>query len=235
MKHSCLIIDDERFARELLEEYIGMTPVLELCGSARGAMEGLDLIREHSPDIIFLDIQMPDLTGIELLKTLEKPPVVIITTAYKEYALEGYDLDVADYLLKPFTFERFLKAVNRASKRVENRGRPDEGNQAKDLFSFKADGAWYRIPYSDILYIEGLKEYIIIHTETKRYLVLERMHHLEQRLPGEMFLRVHKSFIINTGKATSLYGNTLMIEDREIPVGRTYAAEAKRRLFGLGD
>ena len=200
----------------------------------------MQVLQENEIDLMFLDIQMPDLTGVEFLKTLKSKPVVIFTTAYQEYALEGYELDVIDYMLKPISFERFVQGVNKAmdfiklkNKQIQIPSSTPQEKIPKDFINLKADYKIYKVKHYDILFVEGLKEYVTFYTKAKKYVVLESLKKLEIILPSKKFKRVHKSYIINTEKIDSLYGNTIEIGEHEIPIGKSYANEVKKNLFSI--
>jgi DNA-binding LytR/AlgR family response regulator len=241
MKINCLIVDDEQYARKLLEGYVDKHPDLELGGLCKNSMEAMQQLNQQQIDLMFLDIQMPDLTGIDFLKTLTHKPLVIFTTAYQEYALDGYELDVIDYMLKPISFERFLKGINKALEhlRMKTHGpgttvtgpQPDEG--PADYINIKADYKVYRMKHDAILFIEGLKEYVTFYSSERKYIVLESLKRLETVLPSKTFLRVHKSYIVNVSKVEALYGNMIEIGKHQIPIGKSYAEQVKSRLFKL--
>lgn len=241
MKIKCLIVDDEQYARKLLEGYVSKIPDLDLAGLCKNSMEAMQQLNQQRIDLIFLDIQMPDLTGIDFLKTLTNKPLVIFTTAYQEYALDGYELDVIDYMLKPISFERFLKGVNKAIEQLRIKVQvPDpviktteSGHEPGGSINVKADSKIYKLKYSNILFIEGLKEYVTFYTPQRKYIVLESLKRLEQTLPGRQFLRIHKSYIINTTKVESLYGNMIEIGEHQLPIGKSYAEQVKSSLFKI--
>jgi len=236
---NCIIVDDEQLARKLLEGYIKKLPYLQLVGSCKSSMEAMAVLQKEEVDLMFLDIQMPDLTGIEFVKTLNKKPFVVFITAYREYAIEGYELDVVDYLLKPVSFERFVQGVNkvveivnlRKQKLVTQTVETINENKTDDYILLKADHKTYRIKYDEIFYIEGLREYVTFYTVHKKIVVLESLKKLEETLPVDTFLRVHKSFIVNTNKVQALYGNQLEIEGKYIPIGKSYGEFVKSKLF----
>ncbi len=238
-KINCLIVDDEEPARNLVENYAIRLPYLNIVGKCATPLEALQMLQDSPVDLLFLDIQMPELTGIEFLKTLQKKPLVIFTTAYQEYALEGYELDVIDYLLKPFRFERFLQAVNKATKilKLEDKETPDSFNlteQANDERNFelvKADFKVFRVFHDDILYIESMREYVAYHTIKGRITSLGSLKRLEKELPSDKFMRVHKSFIVAIAKVAALEGNLIHIGEVKIPVGSSYRARVLRELF----
>lgn len=238
---NCLIVDDEEPARNLIEHYIDKLPHLEVVGKCRNPIEALQYLQNNRVDLIFLDIQMPELTGIEFLKTLSVKPLVIFTTAYKEYALESYELDVVDYLLKPFRFERFLQAINKAGKLLEPQDKvsdipvnpttqPTE-NTEKDYVLVKSEFKVFRIFYSDILYIESMKEYVAFYTEGQRLLSLNSLKKLEQELPSDQFIRIHKSYIAPIHRITALEGNMVHIANKKLPIGASYKEEVLKRVF----
>ncbi len=238
MKINCLIVDDEQYARKLLAGYVDKIPHLHLSGEAKNAMEAMQFLQEAHVDLMFLDIQMPDLTGLELMKSLHARPVVIFTTAYKEYAIDGYQLDVIDYMLKPISFERFVQGVNKAAEMIRLKSlklEPDTSPPANEIkepkfITLKADYKIYKVKLDEILYIEGLKEYVTYYTTQRKYVVLESLHKLEQSLPSQ-FLRVHKSYIVNTEHIVALNGNQIEMDKTRIPIGKTYADQVKGRLF----
>ena len=200
-KINCLIIDDEEPARNLVENYSTRLPYLNIIGKCANPLEALQILQDSPVDLLFLDIQMPELTGVEFLRTLQHKPLVIFTTAYQEYALEGYELDVVDYLLKPFRFERFVQAVNKASKILRLEGKeneeaataPEQILEDRNYELVKSEFKVFRIFHSDILYIESMKEYVAYYTTTGRILSLGSLKKLEKELPHDRFMRVHKS------------------------------------------
>ncbi len=232
----CIIIDDEYPARVLLKDYIQKVSFLKLTGAFKNPVEALSKIQSEPIDLIFLDIQMPELSGIEFLKSFPKKVNVILTTAYSEYALTGYELNVLDYLLKPISFERFVLAVNKAADiiRLQNdaKGSDGEGSVEKKYITVKADHKIIKIFVDDILYIEGLREYVTFYTKNEKIVTLESLKNLENKLPAMKFIRVHKSFIINKDRVKSLYGNQLEIEGKFIPIGKSYKDEVVRNVFG---
>jgi DNA-binding LytR/AlgR family response regulator len=225
----CIVIDDEPLALDLMEDFIGKVPFLNLVAKCKSAINAIELLQKEQIELIFLDIQMPDLTGIQFLKSLKHKPMVIFTTAYQQYALEGYELDVLDYLLKPFTFERFLKAVNKASEyqllRNASGNSADDAVSSKPDFIFvKADYQSIRINLKDILYIEGLKDYIKIYLcdRPRPVLTLMTLKSMEDLLPESGFIRVHKSFIVPMARISSWTKSYVKIEEKEIPIGQSY-------------
>ena len=236
---TCLIVDDEELARTLLENYISRLPYLKLAGKCSNHIEALQLLQHQSVDLIFLDIQMPEMIGTDFLKSLSHKPMVIFTTAYAEYALESYELNVVDYLSKPFPFERFLKAVNKASdlskfksniERTSIISSEDTATE-KNYILVKSEHKVHRIYYDDIQYIQSMREYVAYYTPKGRILSLGSLKKLEVDLPQSQFLRIHKSYIISKAKASTLEGNMVHIGKEKIPIGASYREEVLKLLF----
>ncbi len=222
----CLVVDDEPLALDILEDYISKVPFLTLVKTTTSAIEGLSLVQSDAIDLVFLDVQMPELTGIQFLKIINGKCDVILTTAYSQYALDGYELDVVDYLLKPIAFDRFYKA---AQKVLQNNGNghsiPQEQSpvtSSRDFIFVKTEHKIQKIYLDDILYIEGLKDYISIFTKTERIITLQNMKKMEDSLPAKAFIRVHKSYIVAIGKIESIERSRIQIGDKTIPIGDTY-------------
>ncbi len=228
MKLNCVIIEDEPLARNLLTDYVKKVPTLNLLKAFSNPLEALEALRVLSVDILFLDVQMPEITGITLLKVLKKRPLVVLTTAYSEYALEGYELDVADYLLKPITFERFLKSVDKITQRLESEApviAPVHPNKQEPTspFDFVKDGTkLVKVWLDEIRYVEGLKDYVTIHTKDQKITTLQRMKALEEQLPADQFIRIHNSFIVALAAIDVIQKNEVLIGTITIPVGDTY-------------
>jgi len=230
MTISCLIVDDEPLARNLLSDYVKKIPSLELKGTSEGPLQALEVLKTTPVDLLFLDIQMPEITGIGLMKVLPKKPMVIFTTAYSEYALDGYELDVVDYLLKPISFERFLKAVNKVQARITTT-QPAAAQPTADDFIFVKDGTkLVKIMINDILYVEGLKDYVTIHTKTQKVVSLQRLKSLEEQLPASLFARIHNSFIVSLRAITSIHKNEVEIGTAFLPVGETFKKSFKEAI-----
>lgn len=227
-----IIVDDEPLALDVMETYIEKLPSLELVARCENAIQAFDILSKEEVDIMFLDIQMPQLTGIDFLKSLSNPPLVIFTTAYPNYAIEGYELNVIDYLLKPISFERFMKAVNKAMAQLELQNdnavattSEVESEDKADFIFVKADKKLIKINYADILYIEGLKDYVIIKMPTSRVITLQTMKSLEAKLPSTIFKRIHRSYIVNLDKISAVIGNMVEIEKKHLPIGKNYREE----------
>jgi DNA-binding LytR/AlgR family response regulator len=224
----CLAIDDEMLALDLIEDNIKKVPFLDLVQKCRSAMEAMEVLRNQQIDLLFLDIQMPDISGIQLIKSLHHKPMVIFTTAFSKYATEGYDLDVVDYLLKPYSFERFLKAVHKVQEYLDLRDRAAGQPNAREMvgsdgFLFvKADYKLYKINLKDILYVEGLKDYVKIYISEKPIITQMSMKTLEEKLPSRDFIRVHRSFIVAFNKIDFIQKQMLTIGNKEIPISEHY-------------
>jgi two-component system, LytTR family, response regulator len=232
---TCLIVEDEPLARALMAQYVDKVPSLTLVKACANPLEAIEILRGTSIDILFLDVQMPEITGITLLKVLQKKPYVILTTAYSEYALEGYELDVMDYLLKPITFERFLKAVEKATQRLtatpintEEKNdnsieKPTPAYEAISPFIFVKDGTkLVKIKLSDIMYVEGLKDYVTIFTPEKKIVTLQRIKALEMQLSDNQFIRIHNSYIVNLEWIDAIHKERVQIGKNLLPISDTY-------------
>jgi len=223
----CVIIDDEPLAREGISNYIREIDFLEHVGSCENPVELIKLLDQHHVDLIFLDIQMPKMNGIDFLKMIQKPPMVIITTAFPSYALEGFQLNVLDYLLKPITFDRFFKSVNKAKDYYQLITKPASQGSSKqdkgaDYFFIKCGSKYEKIVFDDILYVQGMQNYITIYTKKDKYITLLNMKDLEQNLDSQSFIRVHKSYIVSIDKIDGIEGNEISIQSYSIPISRNY-------------
>lgn len=231
MTIKCIVIDDERLAREYIKRYIAKIPQLELVGDFNSPLKAMEIIKNQQIDLLFLDIQMPDITGVEFMKSLQNKPEVVFTTAYQEYAIEGFNLSAVDYLLKPFSFERFFQAVNKVIDKLENKNTPDDNLSAEltsqatvseTYLSIRADRKYYKINFEDIIYIEGQKAYVSFYTNKKRITALASLKDLEESLPGEQFIRIHKSYIVSIKEISALEGNMVEVGEQKLPVGKSY-------------
>jgi DNA-binding LytR/AlgR family response regulator len=234
MKTKCLIVDDEPLAIELVQQHVEQVDRLELIGTCQNALEAFEVLKQHKVDLIFLDIQMPMLTGIEFLKSLQNPPKVIFTTAYREYAVEGYELDIVDYLLKPISFNRFFKAINKYFALVEpapSATPPPLPDPVADFIYLKSNKRTYKVSMNDILYVESLKDYVKVHLPDSRIVTKDKISDFEQRLPSH-FLRVHRSFIVNMRKITAFSSNDIEINGVEVPIGISYKEQVMDHLPG---
>jgi DNA-binding LytR/AlgR family response regulator len=232
----CIIVDDEQHAIDILEHYAKQTPLLELVGTTTNPLEALQLVNSQQVDLVFLDIQMPELSGIDFVKAIHGKAKVILTTAYSEFALESYELDVVDYLLKPVRLPRFLTAVQKAVNEIGHKEEKHELETEDDYIFVKTEskGKFLKINFADIDFIEGMKNYVAIHCGGKKTLVYTAMKDIEERLPHKQFLRVHKSFIIAVPKITGIEGNLVRLHNvnAEILIGDSYKAELMEIIKG---
>lgn len=215
-----LIVDDEKPAVELLLAYAAKIPELEVVGTAHSAIAAKAILQEKPVGLLFLDIQMPDLTGLELLRMLKNPPAVVLTTAYSEFALESYELDVLDYLLKPIEFGRFYKAVSKAVGSPQSAVHSQPQANLEDYFFVKTDHQIVKVNFADILFIESLREYVRIHTPTQRIVARLAMQRLEEELPSAKFIRIHRTYIVNIDAVQRIEGNTLHIGKEVLPISK---------------
>lgn len=231
----CVTIDDEPLARECIANYIQEVDFLQLVGTGSNPVDLTRLLDEQDVDMVFLDIQMPVLNGIEFLKMTQNPPIVIITTAYPSYALESFQLDVLDYLVKPITFTRFFKAVNKAKDYHQlivksSATEAPRNNPAADYFFIKCDYKYERIYFDDILYVQALQNYVTIYTHKGKYITLLYLKNVEQNLDTRSFIRVHKSFIVSIPKIEAIENNEIIIQSFRIPISRNYRDEVIERV-----
>lgn len=217
----CLTIDDEPLALDILEDFILRVPFLQLVKGCTSAMQAIEILHQEEIQLLFLDIQMPQVSGVQFLKSLEFKPKVIFTTAYSDYALEGFNLDAVDYLLKPFTFERFLKASNKAYQQIQASNRNNEVATDKEYMFVKSGYDTVKVKFDEIMYIEGLKDYVKIHTTGKTVIALMSMKLLEDTLPDK-FIRVHRSYIIDFERISMVQKRKVFIDKFEIPIGEVY-------------
>ena len=234
-KYNVIIVDDEYLARKLLQDYVSKVESLQLVGTCSNAFEAMEALEKNNVDIMLLDIQMPDLTGLELVKGLEKKPVVIFTTAYSEYAVDAFSLAVVDYLLKPFDFPRFFQAIRKAIGNVQPKMEeaPKQAadiSKSNDFITVKADYKLYKINYDDLLFIEGQHEYVTFHTTQRRITALFALKDLEEMLPKDRFVRVHKSYIVSFKHIQDLDKSDVTVAGNKVPVGASYRDELLSRL-----
>jgi two-component system, LytTR family, response regulator len=220
---NCIAVDDEPLALDIIKDYISQVPFLKLMKTFKDGISVIEYLASNKVDLIFLDIEMGGISGTQLLKTLQKKPKVIMTTAYRNYAVDAFDLDVTDYLLKPFSFERFLKAVDKVYTLQNEKHRPSEsGISEKEYFFVKSNYKMVKVNYDDMLYIEGLSEYIVIHTRTAKIITLQSFKNIEQTLPESGFVRIHKSYLVSLSKIDSIEGQYVKIANKELPIGNKY-------------
>lgn len=231
----CLLVDDEHLALQLLEKFVNDTPGLEVAATCKSPIRAIEILQGEPVDLLFLDIQMPILSGLNLLKSVSRKPVTIFTTAYPQHALEAFELDAVDYLLKPYSFERFTHAVNKALVLLRQKAESGAGLPEGSL-TVKADRQWINIPVAEIRYVEGWKEYVKIYLEKDKIITLESLNNLENTLPAEHFLRVHKSYIVGRRFVQKMDGDNLQLTgDARIPVARARKKEVIAQLFRTDD
>ena len=235
MKVNCIVIDDEPLARKGLKEYISEVDFLNFVGEAESPLKASSLLSIPDVQLIFLDIQMPKMTGLDFFKTLNNPPPVIFTTAYPQFALDGFDLNALDYLVKPISLERFLKAANKAKEfyelRAKNQSESNKENYTDHVF-IKVDGRLVKILFENILFVEALQNYVAVHTKDKKYVSYLTLQSIAEFLPAGIFIKTHKSFIVAINKVDSIDGNNLQIANHFIPVSRSQKEEVLDKLLG---
>lgn len=227
---NCLIIDDEPLARDILESYVSKISYLTLIKSCKNAFEASIALQENVIDIVYIDIQMPDISGIKFIETLTNPPLVIFTTAYSHYALNGFELNAIDYLLKPISPERFLKATQKAKDLFDLKQQKITSAPENDFIFIKADYQTIKINYKDILYVEGLKDYVKIYTTKKMIMTLLNIKGIMEKLPNSLFIRVHKSYIVSIAAVEKIEKNTIIIGQKCIPIGDSFKDEFHKKM-----
>ena len=233
MKLNCLIIDDEPLARKGLREYVQEIDFLHCVASCENALKAASFLNQEKIDLIYLDIHMPKLSGIEFLKTLKNPPLTIITTAYSDYALEGYSLDVIDYLVKPINFDRFLKASQKALEFFELKARAEHNAASPvDYFFVRCDRKFEKVFFRDLSYIEGLQNYAVIHVGDKKLITYITLTSLENQLPKDRFLKVHKSFIISVPHVKAIEKDEIIMDNARIPISRSLHDQVVKQILG---
>jgi DNA-binding LytR/AlgR family response regulator len=225
----CMIVDDEPIARDILKKYIDSSPELVLVKSCMNATEAYEGLYQHEVDLVFLDIQMPVITGVEFLRSLRNPPLIIFTTAYQDYAVEGFELNSVDYLLKPITYDRFYQAIQKAKERAGSKATRKQLPEADYIF-IKQDSRLVKINHNQILYIEAEKDFSTVFYDDKKLLAGMHLKMFEAMLPEEQFFRVHRSYIINLSKINSITGNIVELNKKEIPIGASYKNELISKL-----
>jgi DNA-binding LytR/AlgR family response regulator len=233
MKLNCLIIDDEPFARKGLEEHVREIDFLNCVASCENPLKAATHLNEGKIDLMYLDIQMPKINGIDFLKTLKNPPLTIFTTAFSDYALEGYSLDVIDYLLKPITFERFLKASQKAFEFFQLKDRTDVSTiSVEDYFFVRCDRKFEKVFFREVSYVEGMQNYAVIHVGDRKLITYITLASLENQLPGDQFLKVHKSFLINVPHVKAIEGDEIIMENARVPISRSLREQVVQRILG---
>src|ERR1043165_3460844 len=234
----CIAVDDEPLALELLEDNISQVPYLQLVAKCSNAMEAMKILEKEKVDLLFLDIQMPGLTGLQFIQSMREKPMIILITAYEKYALDGFNLDVTDYLVKPVSLDRFIKACNKAKELFELRQKPKTKGpeQGPDYFFVNVDYSLVKVNFNEIKFVEGLKDYIKIHLKNTQRAIITRMpmKTIEEELPGNKFLRIHKSYIVSKDHVTAIRKNSVFIDEMELPVRENFR-EAVLNLTGRQD
>jgi DNA-binding LytR/AlgR family response regulator len=230
---NCLIVDDEPIARKGLQEHIRQIDFLHLVAECKNAMEAASWLNKKNIDLIFLDIEMPQINGIEFLKSLPFIPLVIFTTAYPQYAIDGYELDVLDYLLKPISFNRFLKAALKAQEAMQKKNNNKALPVTQDFFFIKSNQKIEKINIADMLYAEAMSNYVIVHTRQKKHIIYITFKGLEEQLPQPLFIRIHKSFIVSINAIRTIDGNEIILESGSLPLSKSYKEEVMNRIGGL--
>lgn len=231
MKINCIVIDDEPLARKGIKEYISDVEFLSFSGEYDNPVNAMEQIGKGDVHLIFLDIQMPKITGLDFLKSLQKAPPVIFTTAYPQYALEGYEVNALDYLLKPVAFDRFLKACLKAKEYYEVRERNETNTGANDYFFVKTDNRLVKLLFDEVLYVEALQNYVMVYTKTRKYMTYLTFKSVEEYLPADKFIKVHKSYIVAAAHIDSIEGNDIRIGEQHIPISRNQKEEVMEKLL----
>lgn len=227
-KITCIIVEDEPVSQEILKKYIADFPSLELLAVCSNAIEANEQLRKISPDLMFLDITMPKISGLDFYRSLSDPPYVIFTTAYPEYAVNGFEVNAVDYLVKPFPFDRFLKAMNKVQDLLEPSSSPD------GYILLQSDKKMHKVNFDDILFIEAMGDYVKVHSPGKTLIVHQTLQKLEGQMPGDLFFRVHKSYLIPLKRIDYIEGNMVFIQKEQIPIGQTYRNDFLNRLQKKG-
>lgn len=235
MKIRAIIVDDEPLARKGLKDYMAEVGFMEFTHEFDHAVAAIDFLQSHPVDVLFLDINMPKVSGLELARSLPNPPLIVFTTAYREFATDSYDLGGFDYLIKPITFERFLKSCNRIAEKLKTTGQQPSGqltDSNKDYFFIKEDGTLLKIEIDKVLFVEGFKDYVKIHLDQQVHLALIPLKSVAEKLPPNNFIRIHKSYLINKTKVDLIEGNMVSISNHKIPLGKTYRDAVIKEIIG---
>lgn len=229
-KIKCLIVEDEALARKLIASHIAKVADLELVGECSVALEAVNFLHQKSVDLVFLDIQMPGMTGVQFAQSLSQRPSIILTTAHREFGPEAFDLEVVDYLLKPISFERFLKSVNRYLEKYTPRKTEAVTTSTDGFIYLKADRKTHKIAWQDIIYLESLDDYVKVHEQGKTIITRENISSLEEKLPNPPFVRIHRSFIVNAVWVKTISNESILVNGKELPLGRVFKKSALSRL-----
>ncbi len=219
---NCIVVDDEALGREALKLNIKELPNVDLLGSFDNALKANEFLRENDVDLMFLDVELPGLSGLDFIKSLKHPPLIILTTAFPQYAVEAFELDVVDYLLKPIKMERFLKAINKVEAMLRTPDEPSALDYTQDFIFVKSERKYIKLNYNDIYFIEGLKDYVILHANKGKYMTAMNVKTIHNKLPNAVFFRTSKSYIINVNHIDEIDGEDVIVQDTRIPIGRSY-------------
>ncbi|MBA3648160.1 MAG: response regulator transcription factor [Chitinophagales bacterium] len=230
MKISCIAVDDVKLNREAMLDLISSAEFMEVVGSCTTALEASTLLKDLQPDVIFLDIEMPGMSGLELIKTLVHPPLIVLSTSHKEFAAEGFEMNVFDYLVKPVTHERFLKCVNKIYEYFKKK-RPLSGDQ---IF-IKSNNKFIKVKLNEILYVEAMRDFVVLYTDKVKLVTLMNLKEFTTQLPENQFLRIHRSYLIPINRVESIEGNVVKIQNHEIPIGESYRNKVLNQLLGKDD
>jgi len=222
MNLNCIITDDEPIAQEIIEDYVKMIPGLTTVAKCKNAMETMDALRQNKVDILFMDIHMPGISGLDFIRSLKERPSIIFTTAYPNYAIDAFDLDVADYLLKPVSIDRFLRAVNKVYNKGEKSTEIRTTSTEKTFFFIKSNSDLVKVEYDSILYVEGLENYVKIYCDNKAIVSFSTMKNIEDILSPHRFLRIHRSYIVNLNRTSSIQNNSVNVGNDALPIGKSY-------------
>lgn len=230
MKYSCMIVDDEPIAIRVVRNHLQNFPNIEIAGECSNAIEALDFLMQKPVDLMFLDIQMPQITGLELIRNLQHPPLVIFTTAYRDFAVEAFDLDVVDYLLKPFSLARFAKSIGKFVQQMSEKNNGfhhPETNPTPEYILIKADKKIYKIDLNDLVYLESMGDYVNVYTPTEKITTKERISNLNEKLPANQFLRIHRSYVVSIRRIDAILTGCIEIANKKLPVGRNYKEQVE--------
>ncbi len=231
MNISCLVIDDVKLNREAMLDLIGSVEFLTQVGNCESALEAVNVMKELEPEVVFLDIEMPGMTGLEFIKTLQNPPLIVMTTSHKEYASEGFDLNVFDYLVKPITRERFTKCANKIYDHFKKR----KGQPPIDQIFVKSNNKYVRVKLNEILYVEAMRDFVIVYTDKAKLITLMNLKEFTAQLPDDKFMRIHRSYVIPVNRVEAIEGNVVKILNHEIPIGESYRSKVMSQLLGRDD
>jgi DNA-binding LytR/AlgR family response regulator len=227
MKVSCLVVDDVNLNREAMLDLISSLDFLTPVGACESAIEALKFLQEQEPEVVFLDIEMPEMTGLELIKSLVNPPLIVMTTSHKEFASEGFDLNVFDYLVKPISRERFTRTGNKIFEYFKSKK-----TGITDQIFIKSDGKYVRVKLKEILYVEAMRDFVVVYTEKAKLVTLMNLKEFSAQLPDDQFMRIHRSYVIPIGRVEAIEGNIIRILNNEIPIGESYRNKALSQLLG---